>query len=161
MLFTPMEPGDIVMGEVMWGATRAALSAAAVLIAAAAFGLISSPLALLAIPVAYLIGVAFASMAMILTATATTIGAMNNFFTLFLLPMFYVSGVFFPLRQAAGPHSPARGVGAAADARRRLTRGLAFGELAPWMLLWTAELAAFAAVSLYIASRLMRRRLVK
>ena len=160
MLFTPMEPSDIVMGEVMWGATRATLSAAAVLIAAAAFGLISSPLALLAIPVAYLIGVAFASMAMILTATATTIGAMNNFFTLFLLPMFYVSGVFFPLDRLPEivqrvawimPLTPAAA----------LTRGLAFGELSPWMLLWAAELAAFAAVSLYAASRLMRRRLVK
>ena len=32
-----------------------------------------------------------------MTATASTIGAMNNFFTVFIIPMFYVSGVFFPL----------------------------------------------------------------
>lgn len=160
MLFTPMEPRDIVVGEVMWGATRATLSAVAVLIAAAAFGLISSPLALLTIPVAYLVGVVFASMAMMLTATATTIGAMNNFFTLFLLPMFYVSGTFFPLDRLPEivqrvawimPLTPANS----------LMRGLAFGELSPWMLLWTAELVAFGAISLFAASRLMRRRLVK
>ena len=149
MLFTPMEPQDIVMGEVMWGATRAVISAAAVLFAATLFGLITSPLALLTLPVAYLIGAVFAAMAMILTATATTIGAMNNFFTLFLLPMFYVSGTFFPLDRLpdlaqkiawALPLTPAAS----------LVRGLATGELTPWMLAWTAELIAFAAVSLFV-----------
>ena len=45
-------------------------------------------------------------MAMVLTATATTIGAMNNFFTLFLMPMFYLSGTFFPLERL-----PSRGAG--------------------------------------------------
>ena len=78
MLYTPLEPQDIVVGEVMWGATRAIISATAVMIAALAFGLIQSPFALLAIPAAYLIGTVFASMAMTITATATTIGAMNK-----------------------------------------------------------------------------------
>ena len=55
-----------------------------VLGAAACFGLISSPLAVLAIPCAYLIGLTVASIALILTATASTIGAMKNFFTVFI-----------------------------------------------------------------------------
>ena len=114
----------------MWGATRAIISATAVMIAALVFGLVNSPFALFAIPAAYLIGVVFASMAMTVTATATTIGAMNNFFTLFLLPMFYLSGTFFPLerlpdvvRQIAWilPLTPAAA----------LTRGLMTGELTP------------------------------
>ena len=74
-----------------------------VLGAAACFGLISSPLAVLSIPCAYLIGLTVASIALILTATASTIGAMNNFFTVFIIPMFYVSGVFFPLDHV--PHT--------------------------------------------------------
>lgn len=160
MLFTPMEPGDIVMGEVMWGATRAALSAAAVLIAAAAFGLVTSPFAILTIPLAYLIGVVFASIAMTLTATATTIGAMNNFFTLFLLPMFYVSGTFFPLDRLPDLVQRAAWILPLTPAAS-LTRGLAFGELTPWMLLWTAQLIAYGAIAYFIAARLMRRRLVK
>ena len=103
MLFTPIGPSDIVLGEAMWGATRAAISGAVVLGAAACFGLISSPLAVLAIPCAYLIGLTVASIALILTATASTIGAMNNFFTVFIIPMFYASGVFFPLDHV--PHT--------------------------------------------------------
>ena len=98
-LHSPLGPRDIVLGEVIWCATRAVASATAVLVVATAFGLIASPLAVLALPCAFLIGLVFASMAMVLTAAATTIGAMNNFFTLFILPMFYVSGVFFPLER--------------------------------------------------------------
>ena len=160
MLYTPLEPQDIVVGEVMWGATRAIISATAVMIAALAFGLIQSPFALLAIPAAYLIGMVFASMAMTVTATATTIGAMNNFFTLFLLPMFYLSGTFFPLERLPGvvqqiawilPLTPAAA----------LTRGLMTGELSVWMLAWTAELVAYAVLPLFLASFFLRRRLTK
>ena len=97
ILFTPLGPEDIVMGEVLWSATRALMSAIAVLFVAAVFGLVGSPWAILALPAAYLIGMTFAAIAMMMTATATTIGAMNNFLTLFILPMFWVSGVFFPL----------------------------------------------------------------
>ena len=160
MLLTPVEPSDIVVGEAMWGATRAAVSSVVVLIAATSFGLVTSPYALLAIPCAYLVGLAFASIAMVLTATASTIGAMNNFFTVFIIPMFYVSGVFFPLDHLpqsvralswALPLTPAAA----------LTRGLVDGNLSWQMLLWVAELLAVAAVALYIAAFFMRRRLIK
>lgn len=160
ILFTPLGPEDIVMGEVMWGATRALMSGAAVLAVAAVFGLLGSPWAILALPVAYLIGMTFAAAAMVMTATATTIGAMNNFFTLFILPMFWVSGVFFPLDRLPEivqrlawilPLTPAAA----------LVRGLADGALTLWMLLWAAELLAFLVAFLWIASYFMRRRLIK
>jgi lipooligosaccharide transport system permease protein len=160
MLFTPLSPQDIVAGEVMWGATRGALSALAVLVAASAFGLITSPWAVLVVPAAYLIGLMFASIAMILTATATTIGAMNNFFTLFLLPMFYVSGVFFPLHQLPGPVQ-AVSWGLPLTPAVALTRSLATGDLSWWALVWAGELLAFALVSFCLAALLMRRRLIK
>ena len=160
MLFTPISPADIVVGEVMWSATRAVASSTALLVAAASFGLVSSPMAILAIPCAYLIGVTIAALAMILTATATTIGAMNNFFTLFILPMFYVSGVFFPLDRLpkgvqmlswALPLTPAAS----------LVRGLVTGDTTWFMVLWALELIAVAAVALWLASMFMSRRLIK
>lgn len=160
VLFTPLGPEDIVIGEVMWSATRATLSAAAVLLTAVAFGLIDSPYAVLALPSAYLIGFSIGAVAMILTATATTIGAMNNFFTLFILPMFYVSGVFFPLDRLpewvqiatwALPLTPAAA----------LVRGLATGDLSWWMAAWVLELVAVSLVALKLAAYFMRRRLIK
>jgi lipooligosaccharide transport system permease protein len=159
-LFTPLGTEDIVMGEVIWAATRSVVSATAVLVVASIFGLVGSPLAILAIPLAYLIGLMFAAIAMIMTATATTIGAMNNFFTLFMLPMFYVGGVFYPLDRLPEtvqkiawilPLTPATA----------LTRGLVTGQLSVWMLAWTAELVAFGVIAFWLAAFFMRRRLVK
>ena len=160
MLFTPISPADIVLGEVMWSATRAVVASTAVLTAAAIFGLVDSPLAVLAIPCAYLIGFSIAALAMTLTATATTIGAMNNFFTLFILPMFYVSGVFFPLErlpQAVQTLSWALPLTPAAS----LVRGLVTGDTTWFMVLWALELIAVAAVALRLASWFMSRRLIK
>ena len=160
MLFTPIGCSEIVLGEVMWGATRGVVSSTIVLAVAVIFGLVDSPLAILAIPSAYLIGFVFAAIAMILTATASTIGAMNNFFTIFILPMFYVSGIFFPLDgfpqgvrilSWALPLTPAAA----------LIRGLVTGNASWMMALWTLELVAFAAVALWLASVLMKRRLIR
>ena len=160
ILFTPLGPEDIVVGEVMWGATRAVISSTAVLVVAAMFGLVGSPLAVLALPVAYLIGLMISSIAMMLTATATTIGAMNNFFTLFITPMFFMSGVFFPLDRFP------EGVQAAAWAFPitpgvATIRGLVTGDLNWMMLLWLLEMAAYTLVSLRLAAFFMRRRLIK
>jgi lipooligosaccharide transport system permease protein len=160
ILFTPLGPEDIVLGEVLWGATRAVLTGAAVLVAALVFALVESPLALLAIPAAYLIGVAFASIAMVLTAAAKSIGTMNNFFTLFLTPMFLFSGVFFPLDRLPEsvqvlvwvlPLTPAVA----------LVRGLITGEASWLMGVWVLQLLGFSLSAFWLAARLMRRRLMK
>ena len=160
ILFTPLGPEDIVVGEVIWSATRAVLSSTWVLVAAAMFGLLGSPWAVLAIPAAYLTGMVIASIGLVVTATATSIGAMNNFFTLFILPMFWVSGVFFPLERLpeavrtaswALPLTPSAA----------LIRGLVAGELSWTMLAWALELLAFTVVFLRLAAFFMRRRLIK
>ena len=159
ILFTPLGPEDIVIGEVLWAATRGALSSAFVLLVAAVFGLVESPFAVLAWPVTFLIGMMFASIAMVMTATAKTIGTMNNFFTLFIFPMFWVGGVFFPLdrlpeavRSAswALPLTPAVA----------LVRGLMTGNLSWWMAAWALELVAYWLVTLGFSIFFMRRRLI-
>ena len=160
ILFTPLGPEDIVLGEVLWGATRSVMTAVAVLGAALLFGLVPSPLAVLTLPCAYLIGVTFASIAMVLTAAATTIGTMNNFFTLFLTPMFLFSGVFFPLdRLPEGvqrlvwvlPLTPAVA----------LVRELVTGEVSWLVGVWVLQLLGFSVVAFWVAARLMRQRLMK
>ena len=160
MLFTPLGPEDIVIGEVLWGASRGLMSAVAVLFVAAIFGLVSSPWAILALPVAYLIGMTFSAISMVMTATASTIGSINNFLTLFILPMFWVSGVFFPLDRLPEVVQNAAWV-LPLTASAALVRGLFAGELTPWMLLWVLELLAFLLVCVWLASRQMRKRLIK
>ena len=160
MLFTPLEPEDIVLGEVIWCASRAALVGFAIVAVAAMFGLVGSPLAVLAVPTAFLTGWVFAAISMNITASIKTIGAMNNYFTVILTPMFFVSGSFFPLDRLpdgvqvlgwALPLTPAVA----------LTRGLVTGDLSWQMSLWLLELVFVGLVTLKLASVLMRRRLIK
>ena len=42
-----------------------------------------------------------------------------------------------------------------------LVRGLVAGEFSVWMVAWLAEVVAYLVVALWLASRLMRRRLIK
>ena len=85
---------------------------------------------------------------------------MNNFFTLFIIPMFWVSGVFFPLDQLPDIVQKAAWVLPLTPAAA-LVRGLFAGELTLWMLVWTLQLFLFFGVSLWLSSKFMRRRLIK
>jgi len=97
IIATPLNVEDVIAGEVFWGATRSLLTGTVILIIAAAFRLVPSPWAL-AIPIlAFLEGLMFASIAITFTSVAPAIYSFNYFFTLFITPMFFFSGVFFPL----------------------------------------------------------------
>ena len=94
---TPVSVEEVVAGELLWGATRATINASIVLVVVAAFGLITSPLFVLVIPIAFFVGLMFSSIAMCFTAAAPNIDFFNFPSFLFLTPMFFLSGTFFPL----------------------------------------------------------------
>jgi lipooligosaccharide transport system permease protein len=94
---TPVSVEEVVAGELLWGATRATINTTIVLAVVAAFGLVSSPLFLLVIPLAFFGGLMFASMAMCFTSLAPNIDFFNFPSFLFLTPMFFLCGTFFPL----------------------------------------------------------------
>jgi lipooligosaccharide transport system permease protein len=97
IIATPVSVEEVVAGELLWGATRATINATIVLAVVAAFGLISSPLFLFVIPIAFFVGLMFSSIAMCFTAAAPNIDFFNFPSFLFLTPMFFLSGTFFPL----------------------------------------------------------------
>ncbi|UCG83908.1 MAG: ABC transporter permease [Dehalococcoidia bacterium] len=97
IITTPLNIEDVVAGEIFWGATRSLITAFVVLIVISAFGLVSSPWALLALPIAVLAGLMFSSIALFFSSVAPAVYSFNYFFTLFITPMFFFSGIFFPL----------------------------------------------------------------
>ncbi len=99
MLNAPLVVDDIVLGEVLWAATKGMLSSSAILIVAAAMGLVADWRALLVLPVLALAGFAFAACAMVVTAFARSFDFFLYFFTLGLTPMLLTGGVFFPREQ--------------------------------------------------------------
>ncbi len=126
---TPVSVEEVVAGELLWGATRATFNTTIVLAVVAAFGLISSPLFLLVIPLAFFGGLMFASMAMCFTSVAPNIDFFNFPSFLFLTPMFFLCGTFFPLTSLP---SAAQGIAMAVLPLTHvvnLTRGLVSGHL--------------------------------
>jgi lipooligosaccharide transport system permease protein len=94
---TPLEIEDVVVGEILWGATRSVLYGTAFLVVIALFGTVRSPLALLVPPLFLLSGLMFSVIAMTFTAINPNIDYFPFYFALFITPMFMFSGIFFPL----------------------------------------------------------------
>ena len=96
MLATPVTPRDIAIGEITWCQTRGFLYAAAFLGVMAAMGLLVSPVAVLALPGAVLIGFAFGAVGM---AATTFMRSWTDFdmVQLVTMPLFLFSATFFPL----------------------------------------------------------------
>lgn len=97
ILATPVNIDDLVAGELMWGATKSMLYGTIIMIVISLFGLVDSPLIMLAIPLLFMSGLIFAEISMIFAAVVPGIDSFNYFYTLFMTPMFLFSGIFFPL----------------------------------------------------------------
>jgi lipooligosaccharide transport system permease protein len=96
ILTTPMSPADISLGELAWALMRGALYTVGFLAVMVVFGLVRSPLIILTLPAALLIGFAFAAVGMAATSFMRTWQDFD-LINLVILPMFLFSGTFFPI----------------------------------------------------------------
>jgi lipooligosaccharide transport system permease protein len=123
-------------------------------------GIAREPLSLLVLPAAFFIALVLAAMALIVNAVARSYDLLSNYFTVIVMPLVFLSGVYFPLAQlpdwlrSVAEWLP---MTAAVD----LVRPLALGR-------WPANgardivlLCIWGASCYYIALALTRRRLLK
>jgi len=99
ILTTPINPTDLALGELLWGATRGTIYGAAFFTILLAFGMGHYWSVLLVIPLLYLVGFLFATVGLLFTSVIREIELFNYFFTLFLTPLFLFSGIFFPMAE--------------------------------------------------------------
>jgi lipooligosaccharide transport system permease protein len=160
VITTPLNVEDVVVGEILWGATRSVLYGTVFLVVITVFGVVRSPLALLIPGLFLLSGLMFSVIAMTFTAVNPSIDYFTFYFALFITPMFMFSGVFFPLDalpawvRTAAWLTPLSHVVS-------LSRALALGDLAArhlWDLVW---ILVVTAVLFPLPVVLMRRRLIK
>jgi lipooligosaccharide transport system permease protein len=97
ILATPLSMEEIIIGEIVWSATKAAGAAAIMIAVLALLGFIRLPLGLMLIPMAFLGGLAFGAVGMFFTGIVPTIDMFNLPIFLFVTPMFLLSGTFFPV----------------------------------------------------------------
>ena len=144
----------------MWsGVTRSLMTGTIILIIAFAFGLVHSYWAILIPALAFLEGIMFASIAMLFTSLVPAIYSFNYYFTLFITPMFFFSGVFFPLSsfpeivQTLSWLAPLTPV-------VHLTRALVNGEFHPYLLWALLLIVGLTVIFFSISLVTMRRRLI-
>ncbi|WP_301103268.1 ABC transporter permease [Propionivibrio sp.] len=160
ILNTPLSLDHILAGELVWAASKSLLSGLAILLVIATLGLTTSPLALWAIPVIFLTGLAFAAMGLIVCALAPSYDFFMYYFTLFITPMLLVSGVFFPADQLpAAVHTLAAWLPLAHAVQ--LARPLLLGEVPSNVFMHVGALLTITVVAFAIATMLTRRRLLK
>lgn len=160
IMHAPLTLGDVVLGEILWAASKAVLSGLAIMLVAGALGYAHMPGALLALPVIVLAGITFASLAMIVTALAPGYDFFMFYQTLVITPMLLLSGVFFPLEQLPEGARAATNVLPLAHAVA-LIRPLMLGRPIDHAALHIAVLAAYAIVALVLSLVLLRRRLLR
>jgi len=158
VLATPMRPFDIALAEIGWALIRGTIYAVAFTLVMAFMGLVHSWWAIFAVPVALLVGFAFAAIGM----TGTTyMKSWQDFDYVILasMPMFLFSATFYPL--SVYPRVVAdivqwtplyQGVD--------LLRDLVLGYPSPDLLWRAAYLAALGVVGLYISSRRISKLLL-
>ncbi len=159
---TPMSMGDVVRGEIIWAMLRGSLHATGFMALVAAMmllgiRLVSSPVGILAFPLAMIIGFAFAGATMAIT-TFLRKWSDFDFVQLMILPMFLFSGTFYPidaypaaLKVFVQLTPLYRGV--------HMLRALMIGPLDGTVAIDVAYLLAMGAVGLSITTRRLDRRL--
>jgi len=95
----PVGLDDIVMAEMLWAAFKSLFTVTAILGVMLALGISHSPKLLLAWPILLGVGITFSCMALVFNALAKGYDFSTYYFTLFLTPMMFLSGIFFPLDQ--------------------------------------------------------------
>ncbi|MCX7747557.1 MAG: ABC transporter permease [Clostridia bacterium] len=97
MLGSPISPNSLIVGEIFFAGSKGFFFSFAVLVVIWAAGIISYPLSLLTTVVGFITGVMFGTLSMLITSFVKNINHFNFYFTGLLSPMFFFSGVVFPL----------------------------------------------------------------
>lgn len=156
---SPLRPADIFHGHLLFTIMRLAMNSAIFLVVMAAFGAITTPWVLAAMPVAVLTGLAFAAP---IEAWAITVSKDTSFALVFrfgMIPLFLFSGTFFPVTQLPvwiRPLAYATPLWHGVALCRSLSLGTATLGGA---LVHVGYLTALAAVSIVVGNRTYRRRL--
>jgi lipooligosaccharide transport system permease protein len=157
ILHAPLVVDDIVAGEIVWAASKAWLTGSTILGVAVVFGLASSPWVLLALPAAFLVGLAFSAVGLIMTVLARGWDFFSYYMTLVMTPMMMISGVFFPAEQLPAP-LPAIAKALPLYHGVQIVRPLIAGGPPPTLWLHVAVLLAYAAAGYVVAIYFARRR---
>ena len=153
----PVRLDDVLLAEMLWAAFKAVFTVSAILCVMLGLGIVQSWKVLLAWPILLGVGITFSCLALIFNALAKGYDFFTYYFTLFLTPMMFLSGVFFPLDNLP---LTVRWVAQALPLTQAvaLVRPLFMDQWPEHVLLHTGLLTAYAVAAWTIALHLTRKR---
>lgn len=160
ILATPLMLEDVVLGEILWAATKSLFAGTIMLVVAMTWGLIAPRAVFAVLPVLFLAGATFASLGMCFTALVKQIEMFNFPVFLFITPMFLFSGVFFPLSTLPGWAKHLAGM-LPLTWLVEILRAIVLGDFKMNNAMEVLTLAIFAGALAFLAVLLMKKRILR
>lgn len=157
ILNAPVQLDDVVLAEMLWAGFKALFSATAILCVMLVLGISHSPKLVLVLPILLLTGVTFASLALVFNAKAKGYDFFTYYFAVFLSPMMFLSGVFFP-RERLPAFAQAITDWLPLTAAVELVRPLFLDQWPAHPLRHLAVLVVYAVVGFWVALAFTRQR---
>jgi lipooligosaccharide transport system permease protein len=153
----PVSLDDVMTAEMLWAGYKAIFTVTVIMVVMLALGITHSPKLLVAWPVLLVAGITFSCIALIFNALATGYDFFTYYFTLFLTPMMFLSGVFFPRDQLPEAVRIASSLLPLTSAIE-LVRPLFLDRWPEQPVRHLLVLAVYAVVSFWVALALTRKR---
>jgi lipooligosaccharide transport system permease protein len=159
MLAAPMTANNLIVGEMLWAGSKGFFFSFAVLCILSVFKIIVLPYGLLAPFVGFLTGVMFSTISLLVTSFVKTINHFSFYFTGFLSPMFFFSGVVFPVENLPAFIRPMAEIVPLTHSVR-LVRAVCINHYEPILLFDFLYIVGFILVVGFFAIRRLRTRLL-
>ncbi len=159
MLGAPITANNLLLGEIVWAATKGFVFTLAVLIVAMTAGILSPGWILFAPVIGFFTGAMFATLGLLMNAFVKNINQFNFLFSGLISPMFFFAGVVFPIENLPRAAQPIAIV-LPLTHPVRLTRALAGGGWSPelwWSILYIVVVTGAMGTA---ALKLLNKKLV-
>ncbi|MCP1838274.1 MULTISPECIES: ABC transporter permease [Bradyrhizobium] len=161
ILSTQLTLGDIVLGELVWAATKSILAGTAIGIVAAVLGYASWPSVLYVMPTVALTGLVFASLAMVVISLAPSYDYFVFYQTLIITPMVFLCGAVFPNSQLPSSFQHVAGLLPLAHSVDLIRPAMLERAVSGGVAVHVGALCIYAVLPFFVSTALFRRRLLR
>ena len=160
MLAAPINVYNLIIGEILWAGTKGLFFSCAVLIMMLLFGILPFGMCVFAPLIGLLTGLMFATLSLLITAVIKNINYFNFYFTGLISPMFFFSGVVFPLSNLPKFLRPIAELLPLTHSVR-LVRSLCGWPISgKWLVIDILYVVMFILIIGFISVKLMQKRLI-
>lgn len=159
MLAAPITANNLILGEMLWAASKGFFFSLAVLVVVTPFGLVPLPHSLAAPLLGFVNAFMFAALSLYITSFVKTINHFNFYMTGLLSPMFFFAGVVFPVENLPPLIRPIAEL-VPLTHPVRLMRAVTAQDFSPILLWDLAYITLFTAILTPLALARLKKRLI-